>query len=188
MKKLIVVFASIMIGVCAHAQWGVKAGLNLADLTGDGTSDVKMLPSFHAGVFYNAHINEMFSFQPDLLYSGQGGKASSGDEKINLGYINLAPLLRYNNKGFFAGTGPQIGFLLSAKDKSGGSSVDIKDFVKSTDFGWDFLLGYQLQSGFGFYGRYNLGISNIDDSGTGGKLHNSVIALGFQYAFEDSKK
>jgi hypothetical protein len=188
MKKLIVVFATIMTALCANAQWGVKAGLNLADLTGDGTDDVKMLPSFHGGVFYNVPINEMFSFQPDLLYSGQGGKASSGDEKILLSYINLAPLIRYNHQGFFAGTGPQVGFLLSAKDKSGGASVDVKDFVKSTDFSWAFLIGYQLQSGFGFYGRYNVGISNIDDSGSGGKLHNSVLAFGFQYSFQNAKK
>src|SRR5436305_3626539 len=98
----------------------------------------------------------MLSFNHDVMYSGQGAKVSGSDEKLKLNYVNITALFQYNNpSGFWAGTGPQFGLLLSAKDKSGSSTVDVKDFFKSTDFDWAFALGYRMKSGFGFYGRYN---------------------------------
>jgi hypothetical protein len=189
MKKLIVFFATALIAFTANAQFGLKAGANFSDLTGDGTSDAKTLVGFHGGVTYNMRINEMFSFSPDLLYSGQGAKVNGTDEKIKLNYLNLCAMFQYNNSsGFFAGTGPQLGFLMSAKEKNSGSSADIKDFFKSTDFDWAFALGYRMKSGFGIYGRYNLGLANIDDTGGGGSLKNSVIMVGFMYELSNDKK
>jgi hypothetical protein len=191
MKKLILFFAMALIGFSAIAQWGVKAGVNLSDV--NGNEDAKMLAGFYGGFLYNARISEMFSFQPELVYSAQGAKISSTSENLRLSYLNLTPLFRYNTKsGFFAGTGPQIGFLLSAKDKAGGSSADVKEFFKDTDFSWAFALGYEIKSGFGFYGRYNLGISDIDnDSGIGtgtNGLRNSVLQFGFRYMLQKNKK
>ena len=186
MKKMIVFFAIILFGFTANAQFGVKGGANFANFGGDDAGDDKMLVAFYAGVLYNVMINEMFSFQPELVYSGQGAK-DEDDLKLKLNYLNLAPLFRYNTKsGFFVGTGPQIGFLLSAKFKDDNNSVDVKDQFKSTDFSWAFMLGYQMQSGFGVYGRYNLGLSNILDADEG-DLKNMVIQLGLRYMFSAEK-
>ena len=187
MKKLIVFFAIVLLAFNAKAQPGIKAGANFATITGDDAEDVKMRTAFYAGVYYNIMINEMFSFQPELVYSSQGAKFENSDNaRLVLNYINLAGLFRYNTQsGFFVLTGPQLGFLTSAKVKDDNTSVDFKDFVKSTDFAWAFGLGYTFQSGFGIYGRYNLGLANIAEDGD---IKNSVIAIGFRYDLKNTKK
>ena len=96
---------------------------------------------------------------------------------INLSYINVPVLLQYNNpSGFFAHTGPQVGFLMSAKAKAGGEEQDMKEFVNSTDFAWAIGAGFATQSGFGFNARYNIGLSKLDKEGEGSSK-NSVIQL-----------
>jgi len=188
MKKWILIFAISLFGFNAIAQFGVKAGANFANITGDDTEDAKMRVAFYAGVLYNIMINEMFSFQPELVYSSQGAKFEGGDDaRLLLNYLNLTGLFRYNTEsGFWVGTGPQLGLLLSAKAKEGSASVDVKEFFKGSDFAWAFALGYQLQSGLGFYGRFNLGLANIDD--TGGNIKNSVIQVGLRYMINPQKK
>ena len=188
MKKWIVIFAVSLFGISSNAQFGIKGGANFATITGDDVEDAKMRVAFYMGVLYNIMINEMFSFQPELVYSSQGTKTDDADEtKLILNYLNLTPMLRYTTQSaFWFGTGPQFGLLLSAKIKEGSTSVDWKEFVKSFDFAWAFAVGYQLQSGLGFYGRYNLGLANISDAG--GNIKNSVIAIGLRYMLSSSKR
>jgi hypothetical protein len=188
MKKWILIFAISLSGISASAQFGIKGGANFSTLTGDDAEDLKMRTAFYFGVLYNMMINQMFSFQPELLYSSQGAKFEDNDDvRLVLNYLALAALFRYNTEsGFWVGTGPQLGFLLTAKVKDDDNSVDWKEFVKSTDFAWAFALGYQLQSGLGFYGRYNLGLANISDAG--GNIKNSVISVGLRYMFLAAKK
>ncbi len=62
------------------------------------------------------------SLQPEVLYSGQGAKFSDSlvTGKLNYGYLNVPVLFKYQHaSGLFAETGPQVGFLLSAKEKVG---------------------------------------------------------------------
>jgi hypothetical protein len=82
--------------------------------------------------------------------------------------------------GFFAQTGPQVGFLMSAKAKADGESVDVKEFFKKTDFSWGFGVGFASQSGFGVNGRFNAGLSKLDEAGEA-KIKNSVIQVGVFY-------
>ena len=85
----------------------------------------------------------------------------------------------------------QIGFLLSAKASAGGTSVDVKSDFKSTDFSWAFGLGYLTTANVGIDARYNLGLSNIENtSGTNstGTLKNTVIQIGVFYLFGEGKK
>jgi hypothetical protein len=182
MKKVILGFAFIALAASVNAQdaasgptFGVKAGVNLANLkakSGDESESGDMKIGFHAGGFVNVPIGETFAFQPEVLFSTEGFKEEEDDEKmtLKLNYINVPLLLQYNASGFFAETGPQIGFNMSAKAKieSGGQDleVDVKDEmgIKSTAFSWVVGLGYKTQSGFGFGARYNLGLSSIIDS------------------------
>jgi hypothetical protein len=192
MKKWILICAVALIGRNAVAQTlygpGIKAGANFSTITGDDADDVETLIAFYAGFFYNVMISEMFSIQPELVYSGQGAKFKDSDNaRLKLNYLNLSGILRYNTKsGFFVGTGPQFGILLSAKIKDDNTTVDFKEFVKSTDFAWAFLLGYEFASGFGLYGRYNLGLANISED-SDGDVKNSVIQVGFRYVMAGKK-
>jgi len=186
MKKLIIFLAIAFIGFKSTAQ-GLKAGVNFANFSGSDAGDEKTLVSFYAGVMYNIMISDMFSIEPQLMYSGQGAK-DEDDLKLLLGYILFNPLFRYNTQsGLFVGTGPQVGFLLSAKVKQSGNSADVKDQFKGTDFAWAFAVGYDMPNGFGIYGRYNLGLSNIVDQDDA-DLKNSVIQIGFRYTLKNKKQ
>ena len=187
MKKvfLFVVCAASFAVVNAQAKFGVKAGANLANVVGDDAEDAKMKVGFHVGALAQVPITTNFVFQPEVVFSAQGAKFEEGgdDYKLNLNYINVPLLAKFvSTSGFTAETGPQIGFLMSAKAKGDGESVDVKDGFKKTDFSWALGLGYQSPAGFGVNARYNLGLSKLADDGDA-KVKNGVIQVGVFYLF-----
>ncbi|MBS1597664.1 MAG: PorT family protein [Bacteroidetes bacterium] len=191
MKKLILLAltGALLSTTQAQIKFGVKAGVNLATLTGD-ISNAKMLTGFNAGGLVEVNLGKMFAVQPEVLYSSQGAKSSfeGQDFNMNLGYLNVPVLFKYKHpSGFFAATGPQIGFLLSAQEKAGSDHVDIKSSFKSTDFSWAFGVGYMLKPiNVGVEARFNQGLSNIasnSDQQTTGTGHNQVIQVGLVYMF-----
>ena len=183
MKKvlLLLVFGSSAIFASAQTTFGLKAGANFANVTNE--TGAKMKVGINGGVQASIHLSSMFSFAPEAVYSSQGAKFDGGS--VNLGYINVPLLLQYNNEsGFFAHTGPQIGFLMSAKAKTDGvGTTDIKDQMNTTDFAWAIGAGFATKAGFGFNARYNIGLSTINKDASAGKSHNNVIQAGVFYNF-----
>jgi len=180
MKKVLLVLVCAASFTALNAQGGVrfgaKAGLNLSNITGSDAGDLKMKPGFHVGAVVTIPVSESFSVNPEAVFSAQGAK-DEDDVKYNLNYINVPVMATFNTaSGFFAQTGPQIGFLMSAKAKADGESVDIKEGFKSTDFAWGFGVGFNTQSGFGVGARYNVGLSSLDEAGDA-KVKNSVIQI-----------
>ena len=186
MKKifLIIVCASTFVVTKAQVSYGVKGGLNISNVIGEDADGAKSKVGFHAGVFAGFPVADKLSIQPELVYSAQGSKFEvSGEDDViqNAGYLNIPVLAKYNiASGFYGATGPQLGFLLSAKAKMGDIETDIKDLYKKTDFSWAFGIGYQTTSNIGIDLRYNLGISRLDDEGDS-KVKNGVFQLGLFY-------
>ena len=177
MKKIILFTVLAIFCFMANAQdeptkssdisFGLKGGLNFSLITGDDTDNLDGRVAFHVGAVAEFPISEKFSVQPELLYSAQGDKGAFDgmDIKFKMDYLNLPVMAKYYAaQGLSLEAGPQIGFLLSAKAEGGGVSLDIKDLFKSIDFGLGFGLGYKLENGLNFSGRYNVGISNFVDS------------------------
>ena len=82
MKKLclaVIAVLSLTYSQAQEVQFGAKAGVNFANLTGDDVDNSDMRTSFHLGVVAEIKINEKFSVQPELLYSSKG--ASSKDSE-----------------------------------------------------------------------------------------------------------
>jgi hypothetical protein len=189
MKKLalvLTVFTASIFGVNAQIQFGVKAGANFANLTG---GDGKTLVNFNAGALVKIPLADALSFQPEVVYSAQGAKAtiSGTDYKQTLNYINVPILVKYTLPvGVFFETGPQIGLLISAKASAGGDSESNKDAFKSSDFAWAIGAGYQIPDvNFGVDVRYNLGISKVAD---GSDSKNTVFQVGVFYLFGEGGK
>jgi hypothetical protein len=188
MKKLFLFFVCASSFAFANAQtkFGIKAGANIASLSGDDVEDAKAKVSLNAGVFAELPLASSISLRPELVFSGQGAKASESgfDYKLNLNYINLPILAKWTagSGGFFAETGPQFGFLMSAKAKGDGGDVDVKDEMKGVDFSWAFGLGYHVAPNIGINARYNLGLSNVYDADDV-KVKNSVFQVGLFYSF-----
>jgi hypothetical protein len=196
-KVLFAVIAACTVLTAATAQsikYGAKAGVNFATLNVDDDAiDTSIKTSFHVGGVAEIMISEKFYFQPELLFSSQGASyESSGfgitDGKLIASYLNL-PLMGkfYPVEGFSIQAGPQVGLLLSAKDKYEIMGVsqeeDVKDSFKSIDFGVNLGLGYALPSGLFIDARYNLGLSDINDSDGGPKINNGVIQVSVGFLF-----
>ncbi|RPD46221.1 PorT family protein [Hymenobacter sediminis] len=187
MKRTSLLFAALLLAASAHAQLGIKAGINGAVLNGDelGSTSTKYKTYYHAGIFYEADLIGPISIQPELLYSLQGGsfKDALGNYDAKLHYLNLPILAKVTVGPVFVEAGPQFGFLVS-KDASGDVNVSSSgngpySSYKRGDLslcaGAGLKLGYFLVGG-----RFNAGVNDINDvrniSGTNDpRLRNRVI-------------
>lgn len=161
---------------------GFKAGVNVSALNVRDGVDYTERPSFYAGGLAHLHINKNFAIQHELFFSGQGGK--DGDDRLRLAYLN-SPLLAQYMTGFGLRfqTGPQLGILLSGREKNGNTETDIKRDLKPVDFSWVFGTSYLFPgTGFGIDARYNLGISNVNDGPA--IIQNRVFSAGVFYQFQ----
>jgi len=181
MKKIMLLAVVTALGfTSANAQkmkLGVKGGLNFASVSGDNTKGKDAVTSFNFGVVSEIPVSGKFSFQPELMYSGQG--YSFNDNTIALNYLNIPLMAKYYlTKGLSVEAGPQAGFLLSAKNEK----TDIKKSFNTFDLGVNFGLGYKLENGLNFGVRYNLGLTDINNLGNSfGKNKNSVFQLSVGY-------
>ncbi|HEY4965505.1 MAG TPA: porin family protein [Puia sp.] len=192
--KTILLFTFVMAMVnatTAQIQYGVKAGLNRVSLnySGSAINDLGVRYDFNAGIFASVPLFSNFYLQPELMYSGQGsGFTDSIPADANYNYLNVPVLFKYQHtSGFFAETGPQIDFLLSAELKSDGHSIDNKNYTQSTDFSWVLGIGYKISSiNTGIDMRYNFGLTNtIKASSAAGTAKNSVFQLDLFYQFKN---
>ncbi|MDW8850084.1 porin family protein [Flavobacterium sp. MMLR14_040] len=183
MKKFLLLAVVTVLGFtnvnAQEIKFGVKGGLNFATISGDNTEGIDVVTSFNFGVVSEIPLSDKFSFQPELMYSGQG--YSFNDNTVALSYLNV-PLMGkyYVTKGLSLEAGPQIGFLLAAKNEK----TDVKDSFNTVDFGVNFGLGYKLENGLNFGVRYNLGltdINNVDNSSF--KNKNGVFQVSVGYFF-----
>jgi hypothetical protein len=189
MKKLALILIAGVSFATAHAQFefGAKAGLNFANVSQIQGLSVNTQFSFNGGFFFDLPVAHHVAIQPELVYSGQGFKyddaGSTASEHIN--YVNLPILLKLSTgTGFYFETGPQFGFLASAKDTYQGVTTDIKSSFKSNDYAWVFGIGAKIPlTRLGVDLRYNIGMSNIIDyQGTDGQsVRNGVWQLGLTY-------
>lgn len=188
MKKILfVASAAILISLTTGAQethFGLKAGLNMASVDVKNNPDYDSKAGLHVGGLAHIHLARHFALQPELVFSMQGGEDDAG--KLKLNYINVPVLAQYMfDQGFRLQTGPQIGFLVSAKKKIGDVDVDYDEAYSSIDFSWTVGAGYLFPNGFGIDARYNIGISDIDESAY--DAHNRVFQVGLFYQFMHNK-
>jgi hypothetical protein len=168
MKKAFLALA-LTIGVAGATQaqsvrFGLKAGASLTNITktGDGAANKF---GFNGGVLANFAVNDMFSIQPEVLYSNKGFKIkdTSSSQRFALNYIDVPVLAKVATgaTGLFFELGPQVGFRTAAAYKDTNGSLELNDAVKSVDFGYAAGLGFQTESGAMIGLRYNGGFTNV---------------------------
>ena len=191
MKMILsVALATILFTATATAQnvnIGIKGGLNIANLNDDNGTKYDSKLGFNVGLLGHIHLAPQLALQPEIMYSLQGAKytVSNVETNINLGYINIPLNVQYMfDNGFRLQAGPQVGFLMNAKAETNNVKTDIKDNLKTVDFGVTAGLGYvHPASGFGVDARYNLGLSDISESDAS-KLTNRGFQIGVFYLFQ----
>jgi len=189
MKKISLLACTLLCALLLRAQVtqiGIKGGLNVAHLSSDQTEMGSRL-GFNGGLLAHIHLSPNWAVQPEFVYSSQGAKytANDGEHELKLNYLNIPFQAQYMfSNGFRLQTGPQLGFLTSVKDNRAGVETGYltSDDFKSVDFSWTVGLGYLSAAGLGIDGRYNFGISNINDGGSA-VLRNNVFQVGLFYQF-----
>lgn len=179
-------------------QFGVKAGINVSSISKDGYEDAKSKVGFAGGVFANIPVSEMFSIQPEVMYSQMGSKVtnsysgtvlgnnftSKSSATLNLDYVTVPLMLQFRaTPAFYVEAGPEFGFLVSAKTKDASTTVvngstttttsesgDVKDYFSGFNMGVGLGLGYDITPNFGISARYVAGFTDINkkDSNTNG--------------------
>ena len=183
MKKIILTVAAVvMAATFANAQdkkesnaksdivFGVKGGYANTNFGGD--ANTKAASNFYIGGLVDFHITEKFHVQPELLYSMEG----SNEDEFNLDFIRIPVMAKFFvGEGFNLQAGPELAFV------AGGGAI--KDALKSMDFGLGFGAGYELSSGLMFDARYNLGLADLNDSGSSDKITTTSFQIGLGYRF-----
>ena len=165
-------YAQVNVKSPLKTRFGIKAGINLANVT-IKSSGLTLSPSSLVapvgGLYVTLPIGVGgFQIQPELLYSGQGYKVDKVDGtdggKGNNNYFVVPVLAKYAiaSSAFAFYAGPQFGYLLSAKETpTGESSTDVKANYKSTDISSVFGIEYNLPIGLNLSARYQLGMTNV---------------------------
>jgi hypothetical protein len=184
MKQLFVTaLFTIALAIGASAQFfqlGAKAGANLTKIDGQSFNDGFKL-SYQVGAYMTFRINKAIGLQPEVLVSQvqttstnfNGNLSPNTDYKLS--YLSIPLLLNINaGKLLTFQIGPQYSILLNNEKTLVQNG---KDAFKNGDFAM--LGGLQLHfGGLKVYGRYNIGLSNINDIDNKENWKNQQIQVG----------
>jgi hypothetical protein len=188
MKNKILTLAIVFsfAGMAASAQHfkiGVKAGADIHKIDGKSFKD-EFATGYHIGALADIGLTKKWGIQPELMFSQVNVDTSSdfssvykfdNISKVQLKYLKIPLLLNYMPNPFVSlQVGPQFGILMDG-DKT------LVQNGKSAFSGGDFSMlgGLQLNiSKIKLYGRYAIGLSNINDIDNKEKWKNQNIHVG----------
>lgn len=185
MKKIIFLLAAIAGSFTTQAQglnFGIKAGANFSNFTGDVNTDG--ITNFHAGAVLELNVVPMFSVQAEALYSSQGAEAKfeesiggavySAAQDLNLDYISVPVMAKFyllpDTVSLMAG--PQFSFLVDEAEEA----------YESNSFDTAIVAGAEVKIIAGLFAqaRYTIGVTDVYDNID---AKNSVFQLSVGYFF-----
>jgi hypothetical protein len=181
MKKLLFfVFAIFFAGSMSAQQlnFGAKAGVNFATLSGDDIEDLGSRTGFHLGLIGEIMLTDKFAIQPEVLYSAQGAKED--DVTWKLDYVAVPVMAKYFvTPGLSLEAGPQFAFNTLSEIEFEGETMEL-DEIEGFDLGLGLGLGYQFMQAAFVQARYVMGLSDIAEDAD---AKNSVFQLSVGYKF-----
>lgn len=157
-------------------QYGLKAGLNFAELFGEDAipaSDRKT--GYSVGAYGSFPLGPSLYLQTELLWSLQGEKSPQG--RYHISYLNIPCLLRWKEGAFYTELGPQFGILTVNTSQKLAPELRLENF-ETFELAMVAGLGYHLDEDWSIGLRYTQGLTNI---AAGQDLKNSVLYLGLSY-------
>ncbi len=165
---------------------GIKGGASVNKLTGQSFTD-KFSFGYHIGGFIEIGIGKKLSLQPEVFVSQIKQDTSSqfraiynnvlgvAPSNIQLSYLNLPILLGYRvTDQFSIQLGPQYSILMN---QNANLLQNGKNAFKNGDF--SVLGGLQLEvSKFRIYGRYAIGLNNLNDIDKKDEWKNQSLQIG----------
>ncbi|MBL7700230.1 MAG: PorT family protein [Chitinophagaceae bacterium] len=170
MKKALTIL--LLIAPCfLLAQFGIKGGINFANVTKASSINNSSKSGFHAGIFLAPESKGVIGSRTELIFSRQGYnfKTNSNTGNVNLDYIMLPQYMTINiTKIFQLQLGGQMALLLNARadSSSGGATVPgpagkMMDFYNKFDFGYGGGLEIHPVSGLIIGARVNISLGNL---------------------------
>lgn len=147
MKKLIVIVASLLIAVSAHAQLGVIAGITSAQTKFDNVDaailEAQNATQYHVGLTYKLGFGNLLAIQPSIIYNVKGSKVgniinkategavTAGDFEYKTGSIEVPVQLQAGlDLGIVRAYGilePFVGYqITNTAQTTGGTKIDVK--------------------------------------------------------------
>lgn len=195
-KMKIKTFALIILMVCFYQfveaqglKLGIKAGTDVHKITGN-TFDDGFNFGYHAGAFAEVKLNSHIGLQPEVYFSQVNLKKGSSVNSIypefnslkdiQLSYLNIPLLLNLRPSSKFAfQIGPQYGILM---DQNANILANGKEAIKRGDF--SMVGGAQFNFlKFVLYGRYLVGLNELNDIDNREKWKSQTIHVGIGYRF-----
>jgi hypothetical protein len=176
-------------------NFGIKGGLNLSQLFVDqpNVQDENMKVGYHLGFFAKMPVSDIFSIQPELLYTNTGSKITyggsdlanvlgidPGEVRFNLNYVQLPVALGVNLGPLNLHAGPYVSYLVNANVTDLNTAdlnateviqLDSDDFNR-IDYGVLVGVGFDV-GGVTIGARYNYGLREIGATGVAGNLTNN---------------
>ncbi len=134
MKKFIIIVASLLIAVSAHAQFGVVAGITSSKSNlNEAWADVKNITQYHVGLTYKLDLG-LLAIQPSILYNMKGTKldvasadVAAAELDYKTGYIEVPVQLQLGlNLGvarIYGFAEPFIGYAITNSATLGGTDL-----------------------------------------------------------------
>lgn len=184
MRKLMAVLAAAAFGglvllpapASADIQFGIKAGGNMANVTGADIQDLsgtmKNKVGFMGGLFLALNFGKVVTVQWEALYTMKGATFQYVDldetytDKLYGDYLEIPLLLklRIPTPGIqpFVFAGPTVGFKLREKFTENGVEVPLTEkLLKNNDYGAIFGAGLNIGRHFMLDVRYSMGLQKV---------------------------
>ena len=162
---------------------GIKGGASINKLSGE-SFDQKFAFGYHVGGFVTIKLGSKLALQPEVFFNQVNTDTSSNFSsvyqfnninKVKLNYLSIPILLNYNvGKLITLQAGPQYSILMN-------QNVTLYQNGKNAFKNGDFAMvgGLQLNLvGLKIYGRYVVGLNNINDLGNQQNWKTQSIQLG----------
>ena len=201
MKKLIVIVASLLVAVSAHAQLGVIAGITSAQTKFDNVDaaivEAQNATQYHVGVAYKLGLGNFIAIQPAIIYNVKGSKVSAvaglSDFDFKSGYLEVPVQLQVGMgigdlARVYAIAEPFVGMAITETTVKGLASdqkIEWDDFADKLEYGIGIGAGVELIKHVQVAARYfwNMGgakdakinVSDVKDIVTNKKA-NGVMA------------
>jgi hypothetical protein len=184
--KLLIAAAGLLVTQNIHAQGldvGIKLGASLNKISGKAFSEQFTL-GYHLGGYATLKFGKKIAIQPEVLFNQVNTDTATSFSsvyqfnqitKVKLSYLSIPILLNYNLSNIFAlQLGPQFGILISQNTSLVQNG---KNAFKSGDFAM--VGGAQVRIlKFIAYGRYVIGLSNLQSIANAGNWKSQSIQLG----------
>ena len=160
MKKLIVIVASLLVAVSAHAQLGVIAGITSAQTKFDNVDaaiiEAQNATQYHVGVAYKLGLGNFIAIQPAIIYNVKGSKVSAvaglSDFDFKSGYLEVPVQLQVGMgigdlARVYAIAEPFVGMAITETTIKGLASdqkIEWDDFADKLEYGIGIGAGVEL--------------------------------------------